>query len=46
MWMCTPSRVLESSDAPTIGSAIGIGPIMTFLRGIGIGRFADNWADK
>ena len=45
--MPRPSHSYEkSSDALIIGSAIGIGPIMTFLPGIGIGRFADNWADK
>ena len=27
------------SDAPIIGSAIGIGPIMRFLGIIGIGKF-------
>ena len=30
-----------SSDAPMIGSVIGIGPIMVFMRSIGIGRFTD-----
>ena len=34
------------SDAQIIRSAIGIGLIMTVLQGIGIGRFADYWADK
>ena len=29
----------ETSDAPIIGSAIGIGPTMRFLGSIGIGKF-------
>ena len=31
------------SDTPIIGSVIGL--IITFLRSIGIGRFADSWAN-